>query len=57
MDDKLQDILDGMPEKPPRSSLEPYRELSTNFVGAARRIEKSRTYSQRNAKFTPRRVR
>ena len=27
MDDKLQDILDGMPEKPPRSSLEPYREL------------------------------
>ena len=27
MDDKFQDILDGMPEKPPRSSLEPYREL------------------------------
>ena len=27
MDDRFQDILDGMPEKPPRSSLEPYREL------------------------------
>jgi len=27
MDDKFQEILDGMPEKPPRSSLEPYREL------------------------------
>ena len=27
MDDKFQDILDGMPEKPPRSSLEPYRDL------------------------------
>jgi hypothetical protein len=27
MDDRFQDILDGIPEKPPRSSLEPYREL------------------------------
>ena len=27
MDDRFQEILDGMPEKPPRSSLEPYREL------------------------------
>ena len=27
MDDRFQDILDGMPDKPPRSSLEPYREL------------------------------
>src|SRR5437762_1902780 len=27
MDDRFQDILDGMPEKPPRSRLEPYREL------------------------------
>ncbi len=27
MDDKLQVILDSLPEKPPRSRLEPYREL------------------------------
>ena len=27
MDDRFQDILDGIPEKAPRSSLEPYREL------------------------------
>src|SRR5437762_2358710 len=27
MDDRFQDILDGIPEKPPRSSLEPYRDL------------------------------
>lgn len=27
MDDKLQDILDNLPEKPPRSRLEPYSEL------------------------------
>src|SRR2546422_5796425 len=27
MDDRFQDIPDGIPEKPPRSSLEPYREL------------------------------
>jgi transposase len=27
MDDKFQDILDSLPEKPPRSRLEPYTEL------------------------------
>src|SRR5688572_15854066 len=27
MDDRFQEILDGMPEKTPRSTLEPYREL------------------------------
>ena len=27
MDDKFQDILDSLPEKPPRSRLEPYRQL------------------------------
>jgi hypothetical protein len=27
MDDKFQDILDSLPKKPPRSRLEPYREL------------------------------
>src|SRR5881409_1270088 len=27
MDDRFQDILDGIPEKPPQSSLEPFREL------------------------------
>ena len=27
MDDKFRNILDGLPEKPPRSRLEPYREL------------------------------
>jgi hypothetical protein len=27
MDDRFQEILDGVPEKSPRSSLEPYHEL------------------------------
>jgi hypothetical protein len=40
MDDKLQDILDSLPAKPPRSRLEPYREL----IDELRR--RSRTYRE-----------
>ena len=39
MDDRFQDILDGMPEKPPRSSLEPYRELIKELRRRGRSIE------------------
>ena len=38
MDTKFREILDGLPDKPPRSRLEPYREL----IGELRR--RSRTY-------------
>jgi hypothetical protein len=40
MDDKFQDILDNLPEKPPRSRLEPYTEL----IGELRR--RGRTYRE-----------
>jgi hypothetical protein len=40
MDDKFQDILDSLPEKPPRSRLEPYTEL----IGELRR--RGRTYRE-----------
>ena len=40
MDDRFLDILDGIPEKPPRSSLEPYRE----FINELRR--RGRTYRE-----------
>ena len=40
MDDKLQDILDSLPEKPPRSRLEPYGGL----IGELRR--RGRTYRE-----------
>ena len=40
MNDKFQDILDSLPEKPPRSRLEPYNEL----IGELRR--RGRTYRE-----------
>jgi hypothetical protein len=40
MDDKFQDILDSLPEKPPRSRLEPCNEL----IGELRR--RGRTYRE-----------
>jgi hypothetical protein len=57
MNRKLQDILDSLPDKSPRSRLEPYRAL----IGESRRrngpIGRSFACSQKNATFESRSAR